>query len=71
MESVQELPPVQLAGDELQHYIDTHNEKRYLLIDVRQPTEYQAGHIPGARFRPRPDLEARLFELPANRDLIF
>lgn len=63
--------PENLTADELNHYIDTHNEDRYLLIDVRQPSEYQAGHIPGALFMPMLEFEAKLFDLPAEKDLIF
>lgn len=30
------------------------------VLDVRQPKEYQGGHIPGARLIPLPDLNSRL-----------
>ena len=63
--------PENLTTDELNHYIDTHNEDRYMIIDVRQPSEYQAGHIPGALFMPMLEFESKLFELPAEQDLIF
>ncbi|MEE4359171.1 MAG: rhodanese-like domain-containing protein [Desulfococcaceae bacterium] len=46
-------------------------EKEYLLIDVRQTSEYRAGHIPGALLMPVSELQTRLYELPADRDLIF
>jgi len=61
----------ELSAAALRDYIARHHEKDYLLIDVRQPFEYQRGHIPGARFLPLLDLEASLFSLPAERDLIF
>jgi rhodanese-related sulfurtransferase/rubrerythrin len=64
-------PPGHLTGDELRHYIESHNEKSYVLIDVRQPSEYQAAHIPGATFMPLLEFESKLFELPSDRDLIF
>ena len=35
-----------------------------LLIDVRQPEEYEAGHVPGARLVPLGDVVARAGELP-------
>ena len=37
-----------------------------LILDVRQPSEYNAGHIPGATLIPLPQLTDRLDEL--NRD---
>lgn len=64
-------PPANLTDDELRHYIDTHNENSYVLIDVRQPSEYQLGHIPGAHFMPMLEFESKLFELPSDQDLIF
>ena len=64
-------PPENLTDDELRHYIDTHNENSYVLIDVRQPSEYETGHIPGARFLPMLEFESKLFELPSDQDLIF
>ncbi|MBC7359009.1 MAG: hypothetical protein H5U10_10775 [Desulfacinum sp.] len=57
--------------DELDDYRRTHKEKDYVLIDVREPAEYEAGHIPGARLLPLSVLEAHLAELDPQRDLLF
>jgi len=35
-------------------------------IDVREPGEYLAGHVPGARLVPMSQVAARLDELPRN-----
>ena len=59
-----------LTADELKILVDTRLEKDYLLIDVRQPSEYERGHIPGARLMPLAEVESRLFTLPSERDLI-
>lgn len=37
-----------------------------LVIDVREPQEYAAGHIPGARLLPMGAIPARLDELPTD-----
>lgn len=37
------------------------------LIDVRQPEEYEAAHVPGARLIPLADVVARLGEVPTDR----
>jgi len=42
-----------------------------LLIDVREPHEFETGHVEGARNIPLADLERRLAELPAGRTLVF
>jgi rhodanese-related sulfurtransferase len=41
-----------------------------VLVDVRPPEEYAAGHIEGARSVPLGELEHRLAELPADREVI-
>jgi rhodanese-related sulfurtransferase len=41
-----------------------------VLVDVRAPGEYAAGHAPEARSIPRPELEAHRFLLPMNRRLV-
>jgi rhodanese-related sulfurtransferase len=40
------------------------------VLDVRQPEEYQAGHIDGARLIPLGELGQRLKELPTDREII-
>jgi len=41
-----------LTAEEFGEYLKNHNEKEYLLIDVRQESEYELGHIPGAKLMP-------------------
>lgn len=41
-----------------------------LLIDVRNPTEYQEWHIPGAINIPLKDLELRLDVIPSGQDVV-
>jgi rhodanese-related sulfurtransferase len=60
-----------LTSLEFKEYMLTHKEKNYLVIDVRQASEYEVGHIPGAKLMPLTEVETRLFTLPSNRDLIF
>jgi len=40
------------------------------LLDVRQPEEYQAGHIAGAALIPLDQLDSRLDELPQGREIV-
>ena len=60
-----------LTAEEFDEYLEITKEKDYLLIDVRQESEYELGHIPGAKLMPLAEVETRLFSLPAERDLIF
>ncbi len=41
-----------------------------LLIDVREPDEWQEGHVAGARHIPLGDLPARLAEVPRDRPVL-
>jgi len=40
------------------------------VVDVRQPDEYRAGHVPGAVLIPLDQLPDRLAELPDERPLL-
>jgi rhodanese-related sulfurtransferase len=41
-----------------------------VVVDVRPPEEYAAGHIEGARSVPLAELEQRLADLPADREVV-
>ncbi len=62
---------ISVTPKQLDDLMQTHHVGDYLLIDVRQPGEYEAGHIPGAKLIPLMRLVADLHELPRDRDLIF
>ena len=40
------------------------------VLDVRPPEEYAAGHVAGAINIPLPEINKRLHELPANREIV-
>ena len=44
--------------------------KSAILLDVRQPREWEGGHIPGAVHIPLPELRERLDEIPADKEII-
>ncbi len=46
------------------------NGKRPLVIDVRQPEEYSAGHIAGSKLIPLGELGKRVNELPKDKEII-
>ena len=47
------------------------NEKpQPLVLDVREPSEYAAGHIAGSTLIPLHQLAGRLSELPKDREII-
>lgn len=40
------------------------------ILDVRQPDEFKGGHIAGAKLIPLSELQSRLAELPADREIV-
>lgn len=56
-----------VTPDELVHLLSS---GEVVLLDVRPEQEYAAGHIAGARSMPVADINARLGELPANREYV-
>ncbi|MGD9364093.1 MAG: rhodanese-like domain-containing protein [Desulfobacteraceae bacterium] len=60
-----------LSPEALRQFIQDHHEKEYALIDVRQPGEYEHGHIPGARLIPLPELVQTMEALPRDKKMVF
>src|SRR5256714_7209166 len=56
-----------IGRDEL---IDRLRRGDVVLVDVRPSEEFEAGHIEGARSIPIDELEERLAELPADREVV-
>jgi len=46
------------------------SDDQIILLDVRPVEEYEASHLPQARSIPVTELEARLAELPADREIV-
>ncbi len=46
------------------------NPEDYNLVDVRQPQEYEQGHLPGAKLIPVGELHDRLKELDPGKPTI-
>ncbi|MEN6440828.1 MAG: rhodanese-like domain-containing protein [Syntrophobacter sp.] len=59
-----------LFPEELEEYIRTHKEGSYLLLDVRQPEEYEESHLPGSKLVPLPALTEALPGLDRVKDTI-
>lgn len=61
----------QLSVEELDSLTaDADRTRRPLVIDVRMPTEFAAGHLPDAVNVPVDELRSRLSELPRDRRLV-
>lgn len=56
-----------LSADEVKDILDGDEEGEYILLDVRQPMEYEEGHLPGSILMPLDEMESRRDEI--YRDL--
>ncbi len=56
-----------LFPDEAKDFIDSAGEGTFLLLDVRQPVEYEEGHLPGAELIPLPKLTDSLVKLDRDK----
>ena len=55
---------------EVKELLDNDALGEFQLLDVRQPREYEAGHIPGAKLIPLGELEYRHGELDKDRGIV-
>ncbi len=65
-------PAQSLNYKETESYISQHPGEEITILDVRQPSEYKEGHIPGATLIPLPELSDRLGEIdPEKPTLVY
>ena len=62
---VQTWPP-----QKVREFVKSSDPDAYNLVDVRQPDEYEKGHLPGATLIPLGDLPGRLTELDPGKPTI-
>jgi len=58
--------PTQSAG-KIRELFNQETPYEYNLVDVRQPKEYEQGHLPGARLIPVGELSSHINELDRNK----
>ncbi len=68
MKWLQFLTPVKSKNvHEARKMISDHDPGDIVILDVRQPGEYQDSHIPGATLIPLPELSDRIKELDSDK----
>jgi sulfur-carrier protein adenylyltransferase/sulfurtransferase len=63
--SLDDIKP--LSPEAVKSILNADKEGNYILLDVRQPEEYQDSHIPGAKLIPLGELERRIRELDKDK----
>ncbi len=54
------------SAERIRKFLNQKKSGEYNLADVRQPEEYEQGHLPGSRLIPVGELPNRLAELDPN-----
>ena len=63
-------PVTNMDNEQFQTFIGSNEEGSYILLDVRQPQEYEHARIPGSKLIPLPSLDDRLDELDPQKPVI-
>jgi rhodanese-related sulfurtransferase/rubrerythrin len=63
-------PVVTWNTDQVRAFLKEQPDGSYNLVDVRQPREYEQGHLPGAQLIPVKTLDERLIELDPDKPTI-
>ena len=56
-----------ISPDEVREVIKNKGADEYCLLDVRQPGEYEQGHLPGAKLIPLAELQYNLDKVKTDR----
>jgi rhodanese-related sulfurtransferase len=63
-------PVNDMSTGQLQEFMESKKEGSFILLDVRQPQEYETTRIPGSKLVPLPSLDDRLDELDPQKPII-
>jgi len=58
------------SPEKIRQFLKEKNPEEFNLVDVRTSTEYERGHLPGARLIPVGEVVNRLSELDPNKPTI-
>ena len=58
------------SAEKIREFLNQNSQEEYNLVDMRQPEEYEQGHLPGARLIQVGELPNRLGELDPNKPTI-
>ena len=63
-------PVSSINWEEAHQLVKDTPDREVLFLDVRQPKEYDHGHLPGAKLIPLGDLDKRVDELGKERPVV-
>ncbi len=56
--------------NEARRWLEGQSPESFTILDVRQPEEYEGGHLPGAILVPLPQLEQRWGEINPEKPIL-
>jgi rhodanese-related sulfurtransferase len=59
-----------IDAEEARKWLDVRPDGSYTLLDVREPEEYEQGHIPGAVLMPLSELPDRFAEIDPQKPVL-
>jgi rhodanese-related sulfurtransferase len=59
-----------IDADGARNWLEERPDGSYTLLDVREPEEYEQGHIPGATLMPLSELPDRLSEIDPQKPVL-
>ena len=63
-------PVKSMNSEEAKEFMSGKTQDEFTLLDVRQPGEYEANHIPGAKLIPIGELDKRLDEIDPSKPVL-
>lgn len=63
-------PVTSITWEQANSLVAEHSDGGVVLLDVRQPGEYEKGHMPGATLMPLKEIDTRLDELPKEVPIV-
>jgi rhodanese-related sulfurtransferase len=63
-------PVSSISWNEANDLVANNSSGDVLYLDVRQPKEYEQGHMPGAKLIPIGELDTRLAELDQDKPIV-
>ena len=64
------MPAKSMNAEESRQFLSGKTSAEVNILDVRQISEYESGHLPGAKLIPLPDLGDRLEELDPSKPTV-
>jgi rhodanese-related sulfurtransferase len=59
-----------MDANDARKWLEERPQMSYTLLDVREPEEYEGGHIPGATLIPLSELPDRVFEIDPQKPVL-